>query len=230
MKRALIIRHTPYEGIAGFRQPIEDAGYVIDRVDVTDCAFATTDFLSPDLVVAMGGPMGVHERIAYPWIDCEVNRLSIRIGRGLPTLGVCLGAQMVAAALGAKVYPGPVREVGFAPVQLTDAGAASPLRHIADVPVLHWHGDTFDVPDNVEVLARTASYVQGFRRGRHLLALQCHPEMGEDPRIDAWLRDEAYVESAGTTVAALRADYEALGPATVRAGRRLIAEWLAGLE
>lgn len=230
MKRALIIRHVPYEGIAGFRKPIEDAGYVIDRVDVTDCGFPTTDFLSPDLVVAMGGPMGVHERIAYPWIDCEVNRLAIRIGRGLPTLGVCLGAQMVAAALGAKVYPGPVREVGFAPVELTDAGAASPLRHIGGVPVLHWHGDTFDVPGDVEVLARTAPYVQAFRRGRHLLALQCHPEMGEDPRIEAWLRDEAYITSAGTTVAAVRADYAALGPATVAAGRKLIAEWLTGLE
>ena len=98
MKRALIVRHTPYEGIAGFRRPVESAGYVIDRVDVADCSFQQTDFLAPDLLVMMGGPMGVYERSAYPWIDCEISRLRQRLDAGRPTLGVCLGAQMIASA------------------------------------------------------------------------------------------------------------------------------------
>ena len=84
--------------------------------------------------------------------------------------------------MGARVYPGPVKEVGFAPVAINAAGRGSPLRHIEDVPVLHWHGDTFDLPPGVELLASTDKYPQqAFRRGDNLLALQCHPEMGEDP-------------------------------------------------
>jgi GMP synthase (glutamine-hydrolysing) len=231
MKQALVIRHTPNEGIAGFRLPVEQAGYVIDRVDVTDPAFPSLDLVAPDLVVMMGGPMGVYEREAYPWISCEIARLARRIAADRPTLGVCLGSQMIAAAMGRDVFAGPVKEVGFAPVSINDAGMASPVRHLKDVPVLHWHGDTFGLPEGVELLASTSKYAhQAFRRGRNLLALQCHPEMGEDPRIDAWLEDsEEYLGEAGTTVDAIRADYGTRGPIAVAAGRAMIAEWLEQL-
>jgi GMP synthase (glutamine-hydrolysing) len=230
MKRALVIRHTPFEGIAGFRQPVEDAGYVIDRVDVTDPSFGSTDFLSPDLVVLMGGPMGVYERDAHPWIDREVAALAGRLDRHLPVLGVCLGAQMIAAALGSRVYPGPVKEVGFAPIAINAAGQRSPVRHLAEVPVLHWHGDTFDLPDGVELLASSDHYAhQAYRRGAELLALQCHPEMGEDARFEEWLEDEAYLALAGTHPAAMREAHGAHGPRAVAAGRAVVGEWLAGL-
>ena len=231
MKTALVVRHTPYEGIAGFRAPVEAAGYAIERIDVTDSAFATTDFMSPELLVMMGGPMGVHEGASYPWIAHEIERLAERIAADRPTLGVCLGSQMIAAAMGAEVYPGHVREVGFAPLTITGAGLASPLRHLAGVPVLHWHGDTFDLPEGVELLASTPAYRrQAFRRGSNLLALQCHPEMGEDPRIDTWLEDEVYIASAGMTVDLLRRDHANHGPAAVAAGRTMIVEWLDALE
>ncbi len=228
MKSCLVIRHTPYEGIAGFRAPVEAAGYVIDRIDVTDPDFASVDFDAPDLVVMMGGPMGVYEVDRHPWIACEIARLSRRIMLDRPTLGVCLGGQMIAAAMGARVYPGPVKEVGFGAVTVNDAGQASPLRHIVDVPVLHWHGDTFDLPERSQLLASSGHYAhQAFRRGDNLLALQCHPEMGEDPRFDAWLEDEAYVVAAGHSIAGIRAEHEALGAQAVAAGRRMISDWLA---
>lgn len=231
MKTGLIVRHTPYEGIAGFREPVEAAGFVLDRVDVACARFDALDWLAPDLLILMGGPMGAYERAAYPWIDGEIAGLAGRLAAGRPTLAVCLGAQMVAAALGARVFPGPVKEVGFAPVTLTEAGTGSALRHIADVPVLHWHGDTFDLPEGTELLASSPLYRhQAFRRGATLLALQCHPEMGEDARFEAWLAaGEDYAAEAGTSVPALRADYAARGPAAVAAGRRLVAEWLTGL-
>ncbi len=114
---------------------------------------------------------------------------------------------------------------------VTPAGFGSPLRHIEDVPVLHWHGDTFDLPAGAELLASTDAYPhQAFLRGSNLLALQCHPEMGEDPRIDIWLEDEAYVEMGGLTVAGLRAQHDALGSAAVAAGQRLMADWLDRLD
>jgi GMP synthase (glutamine-hydrolysing) len=232
MPFALVVRHTPYEGIAGFRAPVEAAGFVIDRVDVTDPAFPAMDLVSPDLVVMMGGPMGVYETDANPWITHELERLSERLAANRPTLGVCLGAQMIAAALGARVYPGPVKEVGFAPITLNEAGSGSPLRHIDRVPVLHWHGDTFDLPDGTELLASSAAYRhQAFRRGPNLLALQCHPEMGLDPRFDAWLEgSDDYLAEAGTDAERLRAEHDRLGATTTAAGRAMIAEWLEALE
>jgi GMP synthase (glutamine-hydrolysing) len=231
MKSALVIRHTPYEGIAGFRAPVEAAGYEIDRIDVTDPAFSSVDFDEPDLVVMMGGPMGVYETDAHPWIACEIARLARRIMLDRPTLGVCLGSQMIAAAMGARVYPGPIKEVGFAPVTMNAAGLNSPLRHIVDVPVLHWHGDTFDLPDGVELLASSHKYPhQAFRRGNNLLAVQCHPEMGEDPRFEAWLEDEPYVVEAGLSVADLREQHARGGSTAVTAGRRMIADWLDRLD
>lgn len=231
MKSALVIRHVPYEGIAGFRAPVEAAGYVIDRVDVTDPEFANVDFDEPDLVVMMGGPMGVYETERYPWLGCEIARLARRIMLDRPTLGVCLGSQIIAAAMGARVYAGPVKEVGFSPVTIHDAGLASPLRHIEDVPVLHWHGDTFDLPQRAELLASSDKYPnQAFRRGDNILALQCHSEMGEDPRFDAWLEDEPYIAAAGLTVGELRAQHDAHGSVAVAAGRRMITDWLDRLE
>lgn len=229
MKRALVVRHVPYEGIAGFAAPLEAAGYAIERVGAADAGFDAVDFLAPDLLVLMGGPMAVYECAAHPWIDRELARLAERLEAGLPTLGVCLGAQLIAAALGAKVEPGPVREVGFAAIELTEAGRASPIAALDDVPVLHWHGDIFDLPVGATLLARTTAARQAFMLG-DILALQCHPEMG-DPgdHLDRWCEDAAYITGAGTTVAAIRADHDRLGPAAVTAGRRLLADWLAGI-
>ncbi|MDO6414842.1 glutamine amidotransferase [Sphingomonas sp. BIUV-7] len=230
MKRALIIRHVPYEGVAGFRLPIEQAGYEIDRIDVVDPAFPKIDLVAPDLLIMMGGPLGVYEQAEFPWIACQLKRLARRLEADRPTLGVCFGSQMMAAALGARVYPGPTKEVGFAPIALTPTGAESPLRHLAGVRVLHWHGDTFDLPERCEHLAETPRFThQAFRRGRRQLALQFHAEMGEDPRIEDWLQAEDYIAAANTDVATIRADHASAGPAAVAAGRAMIAEWLAAL-
>lgn len=232
MKSALIIRHVPYEGIAGFRQPIEDAGFVVDRIDVTDPEFSSIDLSRPDLLIMMGGPMGVYETERYPWIACQLRRLARRLEADRPTLGVCLGAQMIAAALGANVYPGPVKEVGFNPVRVNEDGAGSALRHIHDVPVLHWHGDTFDLPQGAELLASSQVYDhQAFRRGANILALQFHAEMGEDPRFDAWMEEwpESVIE-AGRDIAGMRADHDRLGPGAVKVGRQMIGEWLAAIK
>ncbi len=232
MKHALIIRHVPHEGVAGYRAPIEAAGYEIDRIDVADPAFPSLDLREPDLLIMMGGPMGVYEREAHPWIGCQLRKLAERLAADRPTLGVCLGAQMIAAALGAQVFPGPVKEVGFHSVALRDPDRASPLSHLVDVPVLHWHGDTFTLPEGTELLASSHLYEhQAFRRGPNLLALQFHAEMGEDARFHEWIAQwpEAVCETCGDTER-LRTAHEAHGPGAVAAGRAMIGEWLAGLR
>ncbi|WP_408590446.1 glutamine amidotransferase [Novosphingobium sp.] len=230
MKSALIIRHVPHEGVAGYREPIEAAGYQVDRIDVSDPGFGCIDLREPDLLIMMGGPMGVYETDRHPWIACQMRRLALRLEADRPTLGVCFGAQMVAAALGARVFPGGAKEVGFHPVTVHDT--QGPLRHVADTPVLHWHGDTFTLPHNVELLASSHVYDhQAFRRGANLLALQFHAEMGEDPRFDAWIEQSPDdVEAAGHTPDSLREAHAAHGARAAAAGRAMIAEWLQGLD
>jgi GMP synthase (glutamine-hydrolysing) len=229
-KKALIIRHVPYEGVAGYRAPIEAAGYEVDRIDVSDPGFSALDLREPDLLIMMGGPMGVYEQDKYPWIPCQLRRLAQRLEADRPTLGVCLGSQMMAAAMGAHVYRGPHDEVGFHPVQVQGEALAGPLRHVVGVPVLHWHGDTFTLPENVELLASSRLYPhQGFRRGSNILALQFHAEMGLDPRFDAWIaQGQEAIAGAGTDEATLRAKHDELGAGAVAAGQAMIAEWLEG--
>ena len=230
MKRALVLRHVDHEGIAGYREPIEAAGYAIERVAAHHAGCARLDILSPDLLVVMGGPMGVYDAGTYPWLTDEIAVIRRRLAADLPILGVCLGSQLIAAALGAEVRKGPVREIGFAPLMLTGPGKTGPLRHLAGVDVLHWHGDTFDVPEGTELLAATAPYAQAFARGRNVLALQFHAEMGEDERFEHWLaNDAADIAEVGSTPEALRAAHDRLGPPAVAAGRAMITEWLAGL-
>jgi GMP synthase (glutamine-hydrolysing) len=232
MKRALIIRHVPYEGVAGYRQPIEEAGYAIDRIDVGDPAFSGLDLTEPDLLIMMGGPMGVYEQEQYPWIRCQLRRLALRLDANRPTLGVCFGAQMMAAALGGEVYAGPAKEIGFHPVTVASGADDNPLDGVAGVPVLHWHGDTFTLPDGVELLASSHLYRhQAFRRGRNLLALQFHAEMGEDERIHDWIAQSPdSLGAAGQDAARLRADHDTHGPGAVAAGRTMIRSWLEALH
>lgn len=231
-KRALVIRHVPYEGLAAYRDPIESAGYTVDRVDVSDPAFSSLDLCEPDLLVMMGGPMGVYEQDRHPWIACQLRRLARRLEAERPTLGVCFGAQMIAEAMGGKVFPGHAKEVGFHPVAVHRDVADNPLDRLADTPILHWHGDTFTLPEAVELLASSHVYEnQAFRRGRNILALQFHAEMGLDPRFDAWIEEwpDAVVEAGGDE-AALRQAHAQLGPGAVAAGQATISHWIAGLR
>ncbi|MBO9518305.1 MAG: glutamine amidotransferase [Porphyrobacter sp.] len=232
MKTGLIIRHVPHEGIAGYREPIEAAGYHLDRIDVADPAFSTLDLREPDLLIMMGGPMGVYEQDRYPWIRCQLRRLALRLELDRPTLGVCFGAQMIAAALGARVYRGPVSEVGFHQVEVASAPAAAPLRHLDGVPLLHWHSDSFELPEGAELLASSQLYRhQAFRRGTNTLGLQFHAEMGKDERFHAWTSSwPEDITASGTTVERLRDDHDRHGARAVEAGQSMIAEWLTTLH
>jgi GMP synthase (glutamine-hydrolysing) len=229
---ALVIQHEDYESLAGFREPLIRRGYTIEMISVRNPHFEHVDFLEPDLLVIMGGPMGVYEQAAYPWMNHEIIRVAERIIADLPTLGVCLGSQVMAAAMGSAVFKGMYNEVGFRPITLTATGRNSALAPVEDLPLLHWHGDTFDLPEGVTLLASSDLYPnQAFARGPNILALQFHPEMGEDESFATWCeKGDPFIEHAGTDVETLHAEHEKFGPAAVAAGRELLNNWLVGLD
>ncbi len=137
-------------------------------------------FLRPDElagVVVMGGPMGAYDTAAYPWLADEIAFLATAVATEVPVLGVCLGAQLLAAALGAPVVRGPEPEVGLLEVELTEDGRRDPVFSglAATFPTLQWHGDTFSVPDGALLLARSAAYPQAFAQGS-AYGLQFHLE------------------------------------------------------
>ncbi|WP_245419882.1 glutamine amidotransferase [Phyllobacterium salinisoli] len=188
------------------------------------------DPAAPDLMIVLGGPVGVYETDAYPFLEEERQLLEKRLASGRPTLGICLGAQMIAEALGAKVAPMGYKEIGFSSLSLTEAGRVGPLRHLEGVRVLHWHGDAFDMPEGAASLATTAlCATQGFAIGRNVLGLQFHPEVDACAGIERWLIGHAAeLASAGIDPRALRADATKHGPTLREAARKTFTEWLQG--
>ncbi len=135
-------------------------------------------------------------------------------------------------SLGARVAPIAEKEIGFAPLTLTATGRASPLVHLSDIPMLHWHGEGFELPAGAERLAATpACETQGFARGRNILGLQFHPEAGMLPDFERWLiGHSAELAQAGIAPEALRQDARAHGPALRTAGQAMLKQWLRGLD
>jgi len=147
-----------------------------------------------------------------------------------PTLGNCLGAQLISRALGSRVYPTGAKEIGWSPLELSAAGRTGVLRHLDGLDVLHWHGDTFDLPTGCDLLASTpVCRNQAFARGPNLLALQFHPEV-DAHNMERWLIGHA-CELAGAGIAppTLRARTREAAPALRPASDALIAEWLQGV-
>lgn len=141
-------------------------------------------------IVVLGGPMGVYEAEKYPWLVDELRFLREALHAGFPVYGLCLGAQLMAAALGARVYPGEAKkEIGWFPVDLTPEAEGDPLLgdEAASFPVFQWHGDTFDIPESAVHLASSARYPnQAFRWGARAYAFQFHLEIGMED-ISTWL-------------------------------------------
>jgi GMP synthase (glutamine-hydrolysing) len=142
------------------------------------------------------------------------------------------GAQLFARAMGSHAYPGPAKEIGWAPLVFTEAGKQSVVRHLECAPVLHWHGDTFDLPADAELLASTAiCRNQAFRCGRNVIAFQFHPEASAK-YFERWLIGHA-CEISGVpelSVNTLGSDTERLAPQLEPRGQRCLAEWLSNLR
>ena len=211
MERSCVaIRHVSFESLDRIDTVLQERGYAVTILEagIDDLTIAR----DADLLVVLGGPIGVYEERSYPWIVEEIALIEARLRTAEPTLGICLGAQLIVRAAGARVYPGKNgKEIGWAPVTLKPEGLSSPLAAIAldgseqTRPVLHWHGDTFDLPDGARLLASSDRYEnQAFSIGTNVLGLQFHIEV--DPRsIERWLIGHAVeLATAGIDPSMLR--------------------------
>ncbi|MBI1182291.1 MAG: glutamine amidotransferase [Alphaproteobacteria bacterium] len=228
MPHATVVRHVLFEDLGLFAAPLAARGFTISTVDagIDDVGGAIRE---ADLTVLCGGPIGVYETEHYPFLLDELAALEERLEAGRPTLGLCLGAQLMAAALGAPVYPGRRKEIGWGRIGLTLDGRDSCLSVIAETPVLHWHADAFDLPPGAVLLARSDLYPhQAFSIGPQILALQFHPEA--DPRrIEQWLIGHAAeLTASGIDVVGLRSKTAAVRAAVEAAAPVLLNRWLDG--
>lgn len=232
-RRALALRHVPFEDLGILAPILEGHGYEIVTHDVPATGVDADAIVAADLLVILGGPIGVgeHDLDRYPFLTAEAEAVAARVGARRPTLGICLGAQLMARALGAEVAPTGGVEIGYAPLQLTEQGELSPLAHLRGVPVLHWHGDAFETPDAAVRLAATPGYPnQAFALGATLLGLQFHLE-ADHRRIESWLVGHAHELAAhGIEPARIRTAASLSGPELAVAARAVFSEWLGGLN
>jgi GMP synthase (glutamine-hydrolysing) len=226
---AVAIRHVPHEGLGALAQPLADAGFDVRYHDAwTSPDPIASGALDADLLVVLGGPMGVPDANRHPFLRHEIDALKKRLAGDRPTLGICLGAQLIAAASGARVFPGDRFEIGYLPVTLTAEGLGSCLAPLAEAPrVLHWHGDTYELPSGATRLASSALYLeQAYSIGERVLALQFHPEV-DAAMLDTWIEaGEGEIARGDVDAAALRAQAREVEPSIAPRAHALLGAWL----
>jgi GMP synthase (glutamine-hydrolysing) len=231
-KTVTAVRHVNFEDLGIFADTFVRQGYSICYFDVGVNDLARIDAHDSTILVVLGGPIGAYETEQYPFLRDELRLIETHLHHGIPTLGICLGAQLIARALGADVYPGQQKELGWAKIKLSSLAAESAVRHFENVPVLHWHGDTFDLPTGAELLASTELFPnQAFSVGRNVLAFQFHPELSP-MTFERWLIGHVVEIAAmkGVTVAGLRSDTARFAGVSAECGKRCLSDWLATLE
>jgi GMP synthase (glutamine-hydrolysing) len=229
-RTALAIRHLEFENLGLLAPLLAEDGFETSYLDAASAGADWSSAASADLLIVLGGPIGVANLDDYPFLRTELELIERRLASQRPTLGICLGAQLIAVAYGGDVRPGSAAEIGYAPITLTDAARGTVLEHLDGVPVLHWHGDVISTPPELPPLAFTPTCAnQAFARGTNVLGLQFHLE-AESASFEQWLVGHAYeLHAHGIEIRSLR-DWAASHASKLgAAARRVFTDWLAGL-
>ena len=222
MRGILLVQHAESEGPGLLAQALDERRLPVRLVRADRGESVPRGAAGAAAVIILGGPMGVHEEDRFPHLRDEILLASDALRLGVPILGVCLGAQVLAAAAGARVYRGPAQEIGWFPTTLTAAGRADPILGLlpGEAMVFHWHGDTFDPPPGATLLASSRLYEQqAFRLSPRAWGVQFHPEITE-AMVDDWAgrarEDEAAAFGGAEGAARMRAEARRHVPALAR--------------
>jgi GMP synthase-like glutamine amidotransferase len=175
--RAHYLQHVSFEGLGVIKPWLDASGYEITHTRF----FETTglpDANDIDLLIVMGGPMSANDEREFPWLKQEKEFISEAIGMKIPVLGICLGAQLIASALGAQIYRNPEKEIGWYPLNVISSQGDSSFRFPSSTMAFHWHGETFDLPTGAVHLASSEACInQAFQVGNSVIGLQFHLEV-----------------------------------------------------
>jgi GMP synthase (glutamine-hydrolysing) len=229
--KALALIHVAFEDLGSLHTVLQQKGFLIEYAEATAIPFPGAAIQDADLLVVLGGPIGVYDVREYPFLESELSALRQRLAARKPTLGICLGAQLIASALGARVYPGSSgAEIGWSALTAPeDVSIPSWFKNLLapGVEVLHWHGDTFDLPEKAQHLASTHLYSnQAFMLGNFALALQFHPEVTAEGLERWYVGHTCELHGKGIDVAALRKQGQLKSPALLAASRLFWNGWL----
>ena len=205
MRKLLVFQHVPYEILGIFNPLLKQAGFRIRYVNYGRDAQARPNLDSYHGIVILGGPMNVDQVDDYPHLPIEIELIQEAIEKEIPMMGICLGAQLIAKALGAQIRKNPTKEIGWYDISPNDAGLADPLfKHFETTrKVFQWHGDTFDIPEgSVHLASSPTCSNQAFRYGEHVYGFQFHLEVDQG-LIHNWLERPAYrqeIENLGGAI------------------------------
>ncbi len=178
--RAHYLQHVPFEGLGSIEAWLQNAGYEITSTRFYESA-ALPEISAIDFLVIMGGPMSINDEQDYPWLAEEKAFIREVIAAGKPVLGICLGAQLIASAMGGEVFPNSVKEIGWFPIQAVETDDTDTFRFPREAEVFHWHGETFSLPAGALRIAESRGCAnQAFQIGSHVIALQFHLETTAD--------------------------------------------------
>ena len=214
--QAHYLQHVPFEGLGSIEPWLRLAGYEITNTQFFESS-ALPGIHEIDLLVVMGGPMSVNDEDEFPWLVKEKQFICDIIKNGIPVVGICLGAQLIASAMGAKVYRNSVKEIGWFPIQGVSSIDSSHFRFPPSIDVFHWHGETFDLPSRATLLARSEGCEnQAFQLGRSVMGLQFHLETTPESarKIVSHCRDELvpsqYVQTEEEILSAKPESYQSI--------------------
>jgi len=229
--RCLVLQHIACEPPGAYEDVLREHGGQLDRVEI-DEGDRLPDWRDYDAIIAMGGPMSATDDAELPWLTEEKALIRAAVDAGVPFLGVCLGVQLLAASLGARVYSGERQEVGLLPVTLTREARSDPV--FGDLPeefvTLQWHGETFELPDGAVLLASSPAYPHQAFRVRRSYGVQFHLEVSSEIAAE-WAEVPAYAESLARihgegALPRLLEDFERHRVEMISTARALFEGWL----